>query len=113
MTSRRAHGQSLAYAARAAGIPAVIAVPEGNNAEKNDAMEALGAELIVAGADFDEAPVHAAWIAAARPDLDTVYVRSAWAGRSPSRPGTSSRPSGSTPSSTASPTASPTPTPSR
>jgi threonine dehydratase len=99
--TRGNHGQSLAYAARAHGMGAVIVVPEGNNPEKNAAMEALGAELIVAGADFDESRVHAARIAEerglamvppfhrdlalgvatyarelfeSRPDLDTVYV---------------------------------------
>lgn len=48
------HGQSVAVAAGRDGIPAVIVVPEGNSYEKNAAMRAFGAELIVAGADFDE-----------------------------------------------------------
>ena len=42
-------------AARMAGVRAVIYVPEGNSVEKNAAMEAFGAELVVHGRDFDEA----------------------------------------------------------
>jgi threonine dehydratase len=99
--TRGNHGQSLAYAARAPGTRGVIVVPEGNTPDKNDSIEALGAELIVAGADFDQSRVHAARIAEerglamvppfhrdlalgvatyarelfeSRPDLDTVYV---------------------------------------
>ncbi len=53
--TRGNHGQSIAYAATRAGIPAVIVVPEGNSVEKNAAMRAFGAELIESGRDFDEA----------------------------------------------------------
>ena len=53
--TRGNHGQSLAYAAGKLGLTAVIVVPEGNSADKNNAIEALGAELIVHGADFQEA----------------------------------------------------------
>lgn len=53
--TRGNHGQSLAYAASKVGMKAVIVVPEGNSPDKNRAMEALGAELIVHGADFQEA----------------------------------------------------------
>jgi threonine dehydratase len=52
--TRGNHGQSVALAAARHGIPAVIVVPEGNSAEKNAAMQAFGAELIIAGKDFDE-----------------------------------------------------------
>ncbi len=52
--TRGNHGQSVALAAVRNGIPAVVVVPEGNSVEKNAAMKALGAELIVAGKDFDE-----------------------------------------------------------
>jgi len=99
--TRGNHGQSLAFAARRAGIAATIVVPYGNSAEKNAAMRAFGAELIEHGRDFDEAKEHAAAIAcqrgyaltpafhrdlvigvasyayeffAAVSDLDTVYV---------------------------------------
>jgi threonine dehydratase len=61
--TRGNHGQSVSIAARQAGIPALIVVPEGNSPEKNAAMEALGGELIVAGADFDEARAAAEQIA--------------------------------------------------
>ncbi len=61
--TRGNHGQSVAAAATRNGIPAVIVVPKGNSVEKNAAMAAFGAELIVAGEDFDESRVTAARIA--------------------------------------------------
>jgi threonine dehydratase len=64
--TRGNHGQSVAFAARKFGLKAVIVVPEGNNPDKNRAMEALGAELIVHGKDFDESVPHAAQLAAER-----------------------------------------------
>jgi threonine dehydratase len=57
--TRGNHGQSLAYAARQYGVRTTIFVPEGNNPDKDAAMRALGAELRIAGGDFD-----AAWNAA-------------------------------------------------
>ena len=99
--TRGNHGQSIARAARAAGLRAVVLVPHGNSVEKNAAMRGFGAELIEHGADFDAAREEAARIAAAEglffvppfhrelvrgvatygwelfravPDLDTVYV---------------------------------------
>ncbi len=99
--TRGNHGQSQARAARAAGLRAVIYVPEGNSVEKNAAMRAFGAELVVHGQDFDEAREEAYRVAAAeglhivppfhrelvrgvatyalelftaQPDLHTVYV---------------------------------------
>ena len=51
--TRGNHGQSIALAAARAGVPCTIVVPEGNSREKNAAMRAFGAELVVAGADFD------------------------------------------------------------
>ncbi len=59
--TRGNHGQSLAQAARLHGVPCTIFVPEGNNPDKNAAMQALGAHLVVSGHDFD-----AAWDAAER-----------------------------------------------
>lgn len=58
--TRGNHGQSIALAAARAGLRATIVVPEGNSTEKNAAMRALGAELIVHGADFDAAREYAA-----------------------------------------------------
>lgn len=49
------HGQSIAFAARRAGVPCVVVVPEGNNPDKNASMRALGATVIETGRDFDEA----------------------------------------------------------
>ncbi|MEZ5842840.1 MAG: threonine dehydratase [Hyphomicrobiaceae bacterium] len=64
--TRGNHGQSVAIAATRHGIPSVIVVPEGNSVEKNAAMKAFGAELVIAGADFDESRLVAARIAAER-----------------------------------------------
>src|SRR5690606_24799302 len=64
--TRGNHGQSIALAAARAGLSSVIVVPHGNSVEKNAAMEAFGAELIVHGRDFDEARVRAAEIAEER-----------------------------------------------
>lgn len=64
--TRGNHGQSLAYAGARAGIPVTIIVPEGNSAEKNAAMRALGAELIERGRDFDVARQYAMQLAAER-----------------------------------------------
>jgi threonine dehydratase len=49
------HGQSIAFACRREGVPCTIAVPEGNNPDKNAAMRALGATLVEIGPDFDAA----------------------------------------------------------
>src|SRR5439155_20311377 len=94
-------GPWMALAAAEAGIPCATFVPRGNSREKNAAMLAFGAELIVAGADFDESREHAARLSAerryhyvpsfhanlvkgvatyalemftAKPDLDAVYA---------------------------------------
>ncbi|VVM82835.1 L-threonine dehydratase biosynthetic IlvA [Pseudomonas fluorescens] len=99
--TRGNHGQSLALAARALGLRALIVVPEGNSVEKNNAMRGFGGEVVEWGRDFDEAREEAARLAQAQglylvppfhtelvkgvatyalelfeaaPDLDTVYV---------------------------------------
>lgn len=99
--TRGNHGQSVAFAASRAGLTATIVVPEGNSVEKNAAMRAFGAELIVHGHDFQASLEHAIALAEARglhmlqsfhpllvagvgtyalelfrgvPDLDAVYV---------------------------------------
>ena len=58
------HGQSLAFAGRRFGVTPRICVPERANPVKMAAMDALGAELIVAGADFDDARENAERLAA-------------------------------------------------
>ncbi len=60
------HGQSIAYAARAHGVRATIAVPHGANPGKVAAMQGLGAEVVFHGDDFDGARIWVADIAAAR-----------------------------------------------
>jgi len=99
--TRGNHGQSVAFAARAASIAATVVVPHGNSVEKNRAMRAYGAELVEHGHDFSAAYAHALTLAEERalhlvpsfdpllirgvatysyelmnaaPDLDTVYV---------------------------------------
>ena len=99
--TRGNHGQSIALAAARAGMMCTIFVPHGNSREKNAAMQAFGAELVVAGSDFDACRPEAARFAEERgyhyvpsfhrdlvkgvatyalelfqavPDLDTVYV---------------------------------------
>jgi len=61
--TRGNHGQSIALAARGAGIAATIVVPHGNSVEKNAAMRAFGANLVEAGHDFDAARDTAAKLA--------------------------------------------------
>jgi threonine dehydratase len=78
--TRGNHGQSMALAARQAGLPMVIVVPRGNAREKNAAMAALGAELIEHGRDFDEARARAAELATERglhfvPSLHPELIR--------------------------------------
>ncbi|HJZ34368.1 MAG TPA: threonine dehydratase [Hyphomicrobiaceae bacterium] len=58
--TRGNHGQSIALAAARADIPCTIFIPHGNSPEKNAAMQAFGAKLVVIGADFDECRPHAA-----------------------------------------------------
>lgn len=64
--TRGNHGQSMGWAARAHGVACSIVVPKGNSAEKNDAMRALGVNLIEHGSDFQEAREHAMHLAAKR-----------------------------------------------
>ena len=58
------HGQSIASACRLFGVRALIVLPEGANPLKVAAMEALGAELVFHGKDFDEARAHCERLAA-------------------------------------------------
>ncbi|HEY6236461.1 MAG TPA: threonine dehydratase [Candidatus Elarobacter sp.] len=62
--TRGNHGQSIAFAAARAGLRATIVAPQGNSPEKNAAMRALGAELVVHGRDFDDAKAYAATLVA-------------------------------------------------
>jgi threonine dehydratase len=59
----------MAWAASAFGSRAVIYVPKGNNPEKNAVMEALGAEVVIHGRDFDEARAEAE----ARAENESLY----------------------------------------
>ncbi len=49
------HGQGVACGGRLLGVDVVICVPVGNNPEKTAAMRALGATVVEAGRDYDEA----------------------------------------------------------
>ena len=53
--TRGNHGQSIAFSASRAGIPATIYVPRGNSTDQNTAMRAFGAAVVEFGRDFDEA----------------------------------------------------------
>ncbi len=64
--TRGNHGQSVAFAARRAGLKATLVVPRGNSSEKNAAMRAFGGELIEHGHDFQESYEHAQALAAER-----------------------------------------------
>ncbi|HUD37878.1 MAG TPA: threonine/serine dehydratase [Streptosporangiaceae bacterium] len=58
------HGQSIAYAASLLGTRAIICVPEEANPVKVDSIRALGAEVLFAGRDFDDAREHCEKLAA-------------------------------------------------
>lgn len=62
--TRGNHGQSIAFAGRAAGIPVTVLVPHGNSPDKNAAMRAFGADVIEHGHDFQAARERAAELAA-------------------------------------------------
>ena len=64
--TRGNHGQSVGFAARRAGLPALVVVPRGNGREKNAAMRAFGVELVEAGDDFQAAAEAADALAAER-----------------------------------------------
>jgi threonine dehydratase len=49
------HGQSVAYAANLFGVRAIVCMPEQANPVKVESMQALGAEVVFHGRDFDEA----------------------------------------------------------
>jgi threonine dehydratase len=66
------HGQSLAFAGRANGLPVHIVVPHGNSVDKNAAIRSLGAEVIEHGHDYQAAREHVATLAAADPGLEVV-----------------------------------------
>jgi threonine dehydratase len=68
------HGQSLAYAASTFGVRAVIGAPEGSNEFKVRSMEALGAEVVIRGRDYDEARE---WVEAEARRRGYRYVHSA------------------------------------
>ncbi len=53
------HGQSTAYAARLFDVRAHVFVPEGANPDKVASIERLGAHVILRGARYDDARLHA------------------------------------------------------
>ena len=78
--TRGNHGQSVACAAARRGLASTVVVPHGNSVEKNAAMQAQGAELIVHGVDFQEAFEHTQGLAVERglhmfPSLHEHLVR--------------------------------------
>ncbi|HXC22892.1 MAG TPA: threonine dehydratase [Steroidobacteraceae bacterium] len=69
--TRGNHGQSIAFAAGRAGVPATIYVPTGNSPDQNSAISGFGARLVEFGRDFDEAK-HEAFKAAAAESLHFI-----------------------------------------
>jgi len=57
------HGQSVAFAARLFGVPAVICAPANANPVKVEAMQDLGAEVVLQGERYDDARRHAEGLA--------------------------------------------------
>lgn len=53
------HGMAVAWAAANAGVPATVYLPESTPTAKADALRALGAEVIIEGAVWDDANVAA------------------------------------------------------
>ena len=77
--TRGNHGQSIAFAAARYGVPCAVVVPHGNSVSKNRAMQALGAELLEHGHDFQASLEAARQIAADRgwhlvPSFDALLV---------------------------------------
>lgn len=58
--TRGNHGQAVGLAAQRFKLPTTIYVPQGNSAEKNNAMRALGVELVEYGIEFQESREQAA-----------------------------------------------------
>ena len=75
--TRGNHGQSIAFSAARLGLASVLVVPEGNAAGKNAAMAAFGGELVIHGADFEDAFGHAEALAAGAGPRDGSLLRRA------------------------------------
>ncbi len=60
------HGLAVAHASRKFGVRAVICIPANANPQKAGAIEAEGAEIIRAGANYDEAYAKAVKLASSR-----------------------------------------------
>ncbi|THI98894.1 pyridoxal-phosphate dependent enzyme, partial [Nocardioides sp.] len=58
------HAQSVAYGARLAGVRATVVMPASAPEVKREAVQALGAEVVVHGASLGDAAVHARALAA-------------------------------------------------
>jgi threonine dehydratase len=65
------HAQGVAWAARTLGIPATIVMPENASPLKVSRTRALGARVVLHGADYEEAHEHAVRIAA---DEGKTYI---------------------------------------
>lgn len=68
------HGQSIAFAAQRSGVSCIVAVPVGNNPEKNAAIRAFGATVVEHGKDFDRARE---WVEEEAVERGFRYVHSA------------------------------------
>ena len=77
--TRGNHGQSVAFAAARHGLKSLVVVPRGNSREKNNAMRALGADVVEFGDDFQDALEHAMTLAGEHgwhrmPSFDSALV---------------------------------------
>ena len=68
------HGQSIAFASERAGVSCIVAVPHGNNPEKNAKIRAFGATVVEQGKDFDDARE---WVEREAETTGRRYVHSA------------------------------------
>lgn len=53
------HGRAVSYVAGSLGIPAVVCLSDSVPSNKRDAIESLGAEVLIGGATYDEAAAFA------------------------------------------------------
>ena len=66
------HGTAVAHVAARMAVPATICVPDWVDPVKRAAIEAVGAQVVLAGQTFDEADAHA-WILAKKRGLTFVH----------------------------------------
>ena len=66
------HGRAVSYVSRRVGTKAVVCLPEGTAHNKVQAIERLGAEIVLSGKSYDEAEEHSSGLARDR-GLTMIY----------------------------------------